>query len=98
MAFGAHGGASHLEIWSIEGNKFGKQWVVNAGITSALLHLDWSSDSSCIILDSEAYELEFVMTETQPPKVASASACKDMDWHTWTCKLGWPVMGVFPDA
>ena len=26
----------------------------------------------------------------------NASDTKDMDWHTWTCKLGFPVIGVFP--
>ncbi len=28
----------------------------------------------------------------------AASACKDENWFTFTCKLGWPVQGIFPTA
>ena len=45
VAFGAHGGASHVEIFSVEGSKFGSGKVANAGLTSALLSVDWSQDS-----------------------------------------------------
>lgn len=27
-----------------------------------------------------------------------SSECGDLDFATWTCKLGWPVQGVFPSA
>jgi microtubule-associated protein-like 6 len=33
---------------------------VNAGITSALLHLDWDVDSQFMVVNSQAYELKFV--------------------------------------
>ena len=52
VAFGAHGGASHLEIWSVNYPKWGKGKVINAGLTSALLHVDWSLDSTTTLINS----------------------------------------------
>lgn len=51
-AFGAHGCPSHVEIWEISYPKFGKSRSINAGLTSALLHLDWSTDSSIAVVNS----------------------------------------------
>lgn len=47
LAFGAHGGSSHVEVWDIvpEGFKLGKGNPINAGLTSSLTHLDWCQDS-----------------------------------------------------
>lgn len=52
VAFGAHGAASHVEVWNIDFPKFGKSVVINAGLTSALLHIDWSTDSSICLVNS----------------------------------------------
>ena len=93
-AFGAHGGASHVEVWEISYPKFGKHREINAGLTSALLHLDWSTDSSIAVVNSEAYELKFV--DINGGKNARSSGCKDVEFATWTCKLGFPVQGIFP--
>ena len=95
-AFGAHGAASHLEIWSIAYPKFGANKIINAGLTSALVHLDWSTDSSIAIVNSQAYEMKFV--DINSSKNARSSACKDVEFASWTCKLGFPVQGVFPSA
>lgn len=61
MAFGAHGGASHLEVWNIEYPKFAKAGTkIQVGITSALTSLDWSTDSTVVVVNSGAYELKYV--------------------------------------
>lgn len=53
VAFGAHGGASKLEIVHvINGSKFGAAFEINCGLTSALLHVDWSVDSSVCVVNS----------------------------------------------
>ena len=26
----------------------------------------------------------------------SASGVKDVEWFTWTCKIGFPVQGIYP--
>jgi len=94
VAFGAHGGASPIEIMSVQNNrKLTKLKKINAGLTSALLHLDWSTDSNIILVNSQAYELLFISVQTE--KQVTASATKDIEWATWTSKIGWPVQGIF---
>lgn len=44
-----------MEIYSVEGDKFGARKIVNAGLTSALLSVDWSQDSSIMAVVSQAY-------------------------------------------
>lgn len=92
VAFGAHGGASHIEIFAVEGKKFGSGKVVNAGLTSALLSIDWSKDSDMMAVVSQAYELKFVSAGGSP---VAASACRDLfkdcRWASWSGKFGFPV-------
>jgi microtubule-associated protein-like 6 len=95
-AFGAHGAASPIEVWSIAYPKFGTSKVINAGLTSALLHLDWSTDSSIALVNSQAYEMKFV--NMSAGKNARSSECRDVEFATWTAKLGFPVQGVFPSS
>lgn len=100
VAFGAHGGASHLEEWTIDeknlkfSSKQGKK--INAGLTGALTNLDWDVDSSMCVVNSGAYELKYV--DMNAGKNLRSSACKDVEFNSWTCKLGWPVQGIFPSA
>jgi WD40 repeat protein len=93
VAFGAHGGASKLEVMEVVGDRLEKRYNFFVGLTSALLHLDWSTDSQSIVLNSLAYELKFVNVHGK--NVMAASASKDIDWATWTCKFGFPVQGIF---
>jgi hypothetical protein len=39
-------------MWSINYPKFGKGKEINAGLTSALLHIDWSTDSAIALINS----------------------------------------------
>ena len=87
VAFGAHGGASHLELQGIEGNKFGKETLIKPGLTSALLSVDWSQDSSNLVVVSQAYELKFTNLERD----VSASSMRDAKWATWSAKFGFCV-------
>ncbi|KAL4483877.1 hypothetical protein ABPG72_006252 [Tetrahymena utriculariae] len=94
VAFGAHGGASKLEIVKVEGGqKFGSSFEINCGLTSALLHVDWSVDSTVCVVNSQAYELKFVSIPAK--KNMASSAAKDIEFASWTCKIGFPVQGVF---
>ena len=89
IAFGAHGGVSKVHIYKILNKKLKFLGEINAGITSALLHLDWDTSSNLIVLNSQAYELKFVSSESL--QVIRASSVQDVQWHTWTCKIGFPV-------
>ena len=55
VAFGAHGGASHLEIYEVKDNKLENQNVFKNIVSSAMLSVDWSQDSSFIAMISQAY-------------------------------------------
>lgn len=45
-AFGAHGGVSPVEVIQVVSDKIKKFAVISSKITSALLHLDWNTDST----------------------------------------------------
>jgi hypothetical protein len=48
----------------------------NVGLTSALSHLDWSQDSSSLVINSQANELMFFSLDTK--KQIAASSAKDI--------------------
>ena len=94
VAFGAHAGASNIEIMAINNSKLQTKGMIKAGLTSALTHLDWSSDSEFLVINSQAYELKFASVLAL--KNVSASGSRDTDWFTWTCVLGFYSQGIFP--
>jgi WD40 repeat protein/Ca2+-binding EF-hand superfamily protein len=94
LAFGAHGGVSPLAVYSFDGRSLAPFASIRIGFTSALLHLDWSEDSSIVMANSQAYELKFA--DVRSKQQVSAKAVRDVEWATWTCKIGWPVQGIFP--
>lgn len=94
VAFGAHGGVSPIVIYSFDGKELKLYTSIKVGITSALLHLDWSEDSNNIVLNSQAYELKFV--DVNSKQQVFAKGMKDVEWNTWTCKIGFASQGIFP--
>lgn len=77
-------------VWDGKNPKFGKvRHSINAGLSSALLHVDWSVDSNTALVNSQAYEMKFI--DMRNLKNARSSECKDIEFATWTCKLGFPV-------
>ena len=99
IAFGAHNRGKFIEIVKISNGRLEKTNKTFEE-TSSILHIDWDKDSSIISTNSQSYELNFYnITDVDNPKtkmkLTAASACRDTDWHTWTRKIGFPVMGVF---
>jgi WD40 repeat protein len=66
VAFGTHGGLSVIDLVTVlDGKKLQKLASVDLGLSSALLHLDWSSDGQTIMLVSQAYELMWLNLNTK---------------------------------
>nr|CCA15182.1 hCG1784313 putative [Albugo laibachii Nc14] len=63
---------------------------------SYITHLDFSIDSSYLQSNCGAYELLFCDVATGE-QVKSASKLRNTNWATWTCTLGWPVQGIWPE-
>ncbi|KAG5190289.1 quinon protein alcohol dehydrogenase-like superfamily [Tribonema minus] len=89
LAVGAHDACVHL-LAAAAGYA---RRAVCRGHSSYVRHLDFSADSRYLKSNCGAYELLFweVAKATQ---VKSATAVRDVKWHTCTCTLGWPVQGI----
>jgi WD40 repeat protein/Ca2+-binding EF-hand superfamily protein len=98
IAYGAHGGVSKVEVLTVTNTPkvFQQYAIINPRFTSALTHLDWSSDSNFIVCNSLAFELKFLNLSAK--NLVSSSAAVDIDWYTWTCLFGFPVQGIWPPA
>jgi microtubule-associated protein-like 6 len=65
------------------------------GHSSFITHLDWSSDGTALQSNDGAFELLF-WSMPDCLQISRSSQLRDIEWHTWTCTLGWPVQGVYP--
>ncbi|KAG2499991.1 hypothetical protein HYH03_002273 [Edaphochlamys debaryana] len=65
-----------------------------AGHSSYITHLDWSVDSRVIQSNCGAYELLYFEAATGKQVRQDQ---RDTQWQSWTCTLGFPVMGVWRD-
>ncbi|KAE9018391.1 Echinoderm microtubule-associated protein-like 6 [Phytophthora fragariae] len=64
---------------------------------SYITHFDFSEDSSYLQSNCGAYEYLFCDTASSS-HVSRASSLRDVKWATWTCTLGWPVQGIWPEC
>lgn len=68
----------------MKGDKLENPKVFKNFISSALLSVDWSQDSSNLAVVSQAYELQFANLDGR----VSASSVREARWATWTGKFG----------
>ena len=94
VVYGTHGQSQIMEFLDIQGKSIKLKNSFNSGITSALLHADWSRDGDAIIINTQAAELLFYTINTNG-RCSSASSFRDEKWATWTQKFGWPVQGIY---
>eukprot|EP01050_Picozoa_sp_SAG11_P012355 SAG11_NODE_1367_length_5098_cov_4.225445_7_plen_299_part_00 len=64
------------------------------GHSSFISHLDWDTESECIVANDAAYEVLFWRVDGRQQVVNQ----RDTKWATWTCTLGFWVMGMWQDG
>lgn len=68
------------------------------GHSSYITHIDWSRDSRVLQSNCGAYEIIYWNARTGKAIMSSTDSVEaDTRWATWTCVLGFPVMGIWPE-
>jgi echinoderm microtubule-associated protein-like 6 len=84
----------HIDLYAVGQQCYTKVARCN-GHSSVVRQLDWSSNGSVIQSVCSAYEI--LHWNGHNGKQITSSQ-HDTAWHTWTCCLGFPVMGIWPDG
>merc|ERR1711907_658971 len=66
------------------------------GHSSYITHLDWTANGKFIQSTDGAYEILYWEAGTWK-QFFRPTELSDTSYQTWTCVLGWPVMGIWPD-
>jgi len=66
------------------------------GHSSSVLQITFSTDGKHLITNSKDYEILYWSVATG--KKLSESVVVDNEWSSWSCILGWPVVGVFREG
>jgi microtubule-associated protein-like 6 len=61
----------------------------------AVTSVDFSDDGAFLQSDADDYEHLYYST-SDGAFFKLPSQLKNVKWHTWTCKMGWPVQGCWP--
>ncbi|GMF20140.1 unnamed protein product [Phytophthora lilii] len=96
LALGSHDNSIYLYTVGSGASEFKKRKPFSKH-NSYITHFDFSEDSSYIQSNCGAYEYLFCDTASSS-QVSRASSVRDVKWATWTCTLGWPVQGIWPEC
>ncbi|XP_036383150.1 echinoderm microtubule-associated protein-like 4 isoform X2 [Megalops cyprinoides] len=97
LAVGSHDNFIYLYTVSEKGRKYSRYGKCT-GHSSYITHLDWSPDNSFIMSNSGDYEILYWDVPNGCRLIRNRSECKDVDWATYTCVLGFHVFGVWPEG
>lgn len=64
------------------------------GHSSAVLQVDWSADGKMLMSNSMDHEVKYWDRRGRP---TADQTQRDQIWDSWTCQLGFPVMGIWDD-
>jgi WD40 repeat protein len=78
-----------IDLYDVEAGY--KYVAVCSGHSSFVTHIQWSADGSVLQSVSGDYEILYWDGKTgQQHK--DKSKMRDVEWETWKCILGWPVI------
>ncbi|XP_032266283.1 echinoderm microtubule-associated protein-like 4 isoform X3 [Halichoerus grypus] len=97
LAVGSHDNFIYLYVVSENGRKYSRHGKCT-GHSSYITHLDWSPDNKYIMSNSGDYEILYWDIPNGCKLIRNRSDCKDTDWTTYTCVLGFQVFGVWPEG
>ncbi|NXA35434.1 EMAL4 protein, partial [Eudromia elegans] len=97
LAVGSHDNLIYLYVVTENGRKYSRYGKCS-GHSSYITHLDWSPDNKYIMSNSGDYEILHWDIPSGCKQVRNRSDCKDIDWTTYTCVLGFQVFGVWPEG
>ncbi|XP_071501023.1 77 kDa echinoderm microtubule-associated protein-like isoform X1 [Diadema antillarum] len=96
LAVASHDNFIYIYSVSEEGRKYSKLGKCS-GHSSFVTHIDWSSDSTKLQSNSGDYELLF-WDATTCKQIVNSKETRDIEWATFTCVLGYPVCGIWPEG
>uniref|UniRef100_A0A673B9G8 EMAP like 4 n=1 Tax=Sphaeramia orbicularis TaxID=375764 RepID=A0A673B9G8_9TELE len=97
LAVGSHDNFIYLYTVTEKGRKYSRYGKCT-GHSSYITHLDWSPDNNFIMSNSGDYEILYWDVPNGCKLIRNRSECKDIDWATYTCVLGFHVFGVWPEG
>ncbi|CAL8258831.1 unnamed protein product [Lota lota] len=97
LAVGSHDNFIYLYTVTDKGRKY-TRYGKCTGHSSYITHLDWSPDNNFIMSNSGDYEILYWDVPNGCKLIRNRSECKDIDWATYTCVLGFHVFGVWPEG
>ncbi|CAN9499552.1 unnamed protein product [Ophioblennius macclurei] len=97
LAVGSHDNFIYLYNVSERGRRYSRYGKCS-GHSSYITHLDWSPDNNFIMSNSGDYEILYWDVPNSCKLIPNRSDCKDIDWATYTCVLGFHVFGVWPEG
>ncbi|XP_078284140.1 echinoderm microtubule-associated protein-like 3 isoform X2 [Rhinoraja longicauda] len=97
LAVGSHDNYIYLHTVSDSGRRYSRYGRC-MGHSSFITHLDWSHDSCFIMSNSGDYEILYWDIVAGGKLIRNRYECKDLEWVSYTCVLGFHVFGVWPDG
>jgi len=97
IALGSHDDS--IYVYKITNGEYHLHWSITFVHSSAIVGMDWTRDSRYLRAVDQAYAKIFYDVEHSQQVGDGATTLVDASlWATSTCKLGWEVMGVFPQG
>ncbi|XP_069036298.1 echinoderm microtubule-associated protein-like 3 isoform X2 [Lepisosteus oculatus] len=94
LAVGSHDNFIYIYGVSDGGRRYAR-FGKCTGHSSFITHLDWSKDSKFIMSNSGDYEILYWDVSGGCKLLRNRFESKDREWATYTCVLGFHVMGVW---